>query len=187
MKLCFTCLFLAALIAPAWTQEKPPSGSQSMSHSLGLHTFPAKDQTAAQQQQDEMSCYNWARQNSGFDPVAATTAQAQAAPAQTTAPAAPSTKGAGAKGAAGGAATGAVVGAIAGDAGKGAAAGAAVGGIRGRRQAKLAEKQTEKQQQQQQQQQAQQQAQAKTQTQQNLDSFKKAFSACMEAKNYVVK
>ncbi len=41
--------------------------------------------------------------------------------------------------------------------------------------------------QQQQQLQAQRQARAKTDLQQKLDSFKKGFSACIEAKNYVVK
>lgn len=187
VKLGFISLVLAAVIAPSWTQEPPPSRSQSMSKSLGLHTFPAKDQTAAQQQKDEMTCYDWARQDSGYDPIGAATAQAQTTPAPSTAPPTPSTRGAGAKGAAGGAAAGAVVGAVAGDAGKGAAIGATAGGIRGRRQAKRAEKQVEKQAQQQQQQQAQQQAQAKTETQQKLEGFKKAFGICMEAKGYAVK
>ncbi len=102
VKLGFIPLILAVVIAPSWTQEPPPSRSQSMSKSLGLHTFPAKDQTVAQQQKDEMTCYDWARQDSGYDPIAAATAQAQTTPAQPTVPPTPSTKGAGAKGAAGG-------------------------------------------------------------------------------------
>jgi hypothetical protein len=171
----------------AGVQQPAAPASQTMSQSLGLHAFPAKGQTAAQQQQDEMACYNWAKQDSGFDPIAASAAQIQAPAAQPAQQAAPSTRGAGAKGAAGGAAAGAVVGAIAGDAAEGAAAGAAVGGMRGRKAAKRAEKQAEAQAQQKQQQQAQQQTQAKAQTQQKLDSFKKGFSVCIEAKGYAIK
>ncbi len=188
MRVIFICVILAIVtVILAGAQQPAAPASQSMSQSLGLHTFPAKNQTAAQQQQDEMACYNWAKQDSGFDPIAASTAQLQTPPPQSTTQAAPSTKGAGAKGAAAGAAGGAVVGAIAGDAGKGAAAGAAVGGMRGRKAARRAEKQAEAQAEQKQQQQAQQQAQAKAQTQQKFDSFKKGFSVCMEAKGYVVK
>lgn len=179
-------LFLST-IQVAGAQESAPTTPQSMSNSLGLHAFPAKNQTRELQQQDEMGCYNWAKQDSSFDPVAAFTAQQQAPQAQTVFPAKPQTQGAGVKGAAGGAATGAVVGAIAGDAGKGAAVGAAAGTVGGRARARRAEKQAHLQAQQQQQQQAQQQAQAKAQTQQKLDSFKKGYSACMEAKGYVVK
>jgi OmpA family protein len=178
---------LIVAVAP-WIQAQQSTSvlPTSMSSSLGLHTFPAKDQTAAQQQQDEMACYSWAKQDSGFDPLAAVTAQQSPSP---TAPAAsaPQTRGAGVQGAAGGAARGAVVGAIAGDAGKGAEVGAAAGAVGGRVRARRAEKAYEKKAQQQQQQQAQQQAQAKTQTQQKFDGFKKGFGACMEAKGYVVK
>jgi hypothetical protein len=70
--------------------------------------------------------------------------------------------------AAGGGAKGAALGAAA-----GGPPGAVVGAIRGRRQQKRAE----------------QQAQKKTQTEQQkaLDSFRKAFSACMDARQYSVK
>lgn len=76
-------------------------------------------------------------------------------------------------GAAGGAAAGAAIGAVAGDAGQGAAAGA----IHGRRQQKKAKKQE--------QQQAQQQQAAAQNT--NLDTFKRAMSACLDARGYSVK
>jgi hypothetical protein len=187
MKPASICVLLALTLVVAGAQQSAPATPPSMSSSLGLHAFPAKSQTPEQQQQDETGCYNWAKQDSGFDPIAAFTAQQQAAPPQPATPAKPQTQGAGAKGAAGGAATGAVVGAIAGDAGKGAAVGAAAGAVGGRARARRAEKQAQVQTQQQQQQQAQQQTQAKAQTQQNLDSFKKGYSACMEAKGYVVK
>jgi hypothetical protein len=187
MKQVLICALILAAVSFTQGQQPSPATPQSMSNSLGLHAFPAKEQTPAQQQQDEMACYNWAKQDSGFDPVAAFTAQQSTAPATTAAPKAPQTQGAGVKGAAGGAATGAAVGAIAGDAGKGAATGAAAGAIVSRRRAQRAEKQAAQQAQQQQQQQAQQQAQTKAQSQQKLDGFKKGFSACMEGKGYVVK
>ncbi len=188
MRRVFICLLLMGIVPVLWAQQPAPAApTTSMSTSLGLHTFPAKNQTAGQQQQDEMGCYNWAKQDSGYDPIAAATAQQQASSPPPAQPATPQTRGAGVKGAAGGAATGAVVGAIAGDAGKGAEAGAAAGAMTGRARARRTQAQAQKQAQQQQQQQAQQQAQAKAQSQQKLDGFKKGFSACMEAKGYVVK
>lgn len=186
MRICgFCALFLVVATCMCAQQPAAPTPQKSISSYLGLHTFPAKDQPSAQQSQDETACYSWAKQDSGFDPVAALTAQ----PSSTPPPAAqaPSTRGAGAMGAASGAARGAVVGAIAGDAGKGAEIGAVTGAVGGRMRGRRAEKAAEKKAQQQQQQQAQQQAQSKAQSQQRLDSFKRAFGACMEAKGYVVK
>jgi hypothetical protein len=78
--------------------------------------YPAKGQTAQQQQADSDSCVNWAKQQSGYDPAVDTA------------------KGAGVGllvGAVAGAAAGAAIGAAAGNAGKGAAIGAAVGGVGG--------------------------------------------------------
>jgi len=187
MKQFLVCLLFVVFVPAAMAQQPTPVATQqSISSSLGVHAFPAKNQAAAQQQQDEMACYGWAKQDSGFDPLAAATAQQ---PSNPTPPAAPpqQAQGAGAKGAARGAAKGAVVGAVAGDAGKGAAVGAAAGGVGGRMKAKRSQEQAQKQAQQQQQQQAQQQEQAKAQTQQKLDGFKRGFGACMEAKGYVVK
>lgn len=181
-----TLILLAASVAIA-QQPAPAAPSMSISSYLGLHAFPAKNQAATQQQQEEVACYSWAKQDSGYDPLAAMAAQQSSTPVKTTPPPTPQTQGAGVKGAAGGAAAGAVVGAVAGDAGKGAAVGATAGAIHGRRMARRAEKQTQQKAQLQQQQQAQQQAQAKAQAQQKLDGFKKGYSACMEAKGYVVK
>ena len=36
---------------------------------MGLYIFPAKNQTAEQQQKDESYCYEWAIKNSGIDPL----------------------------------------------------------------------------------------------------------------------
>ena len=163
--------------AVALAQQGPPrqlagvsaANQQSLSSSLGLHAFPAKDQTPQQQQSDEAACYSWAKQDSGFDPIAA---GSNAVASGYSAPPA----GLGIRGAAAGAAGGAAIGAITGDAGKGAAIGATAGGIRGRIAQRRAEAQVE------------QQAEAKSQTQKaGLENFKRAFSACMEGKGYSVK
>lgn len=69
-------------------------------------------------------------------------------------------------GAARGAAGGAIIGGIAGNAGAGAGAGAVVGAVRGRRASA---------------------AQAQAQHAQHLDTLRRAFSACMDAKGYSVK
>jgi hypothetical protein len=76
-----------------------------------------------------------------------------------------------------GAAGGGAIGAIAGDAGKGAAIGALVGGVRGRRSKIVGDEM---------QQQANNQAAAEK-SEEFLNDYKKAFSACMEGKGYTVK
>ena len=134
---------------------------------IGLFVNPKNNQTAEQQAQDENTCYSTAQQQTGIDPTAPAGPPPEAAKKQ----------GGGAKGAAGGAAGGAAIGAIAGDAGTGAAIGATAGAVRGRRQQKKANEQAE--------QQAAQQAQA--QQQQKQDTFRRAFSSCMDAKGYSVK
>lgn len=81
-----------------------------------LAPYPAKGQTAEQQQRDDAECQAWARQTTGYDPGTSTA------------------KGAGIGalvGALGGAAAGAAIGAATGSAGTGAAIGAAAGGIGG--------------------------------------------------------
>jgi hypothetical protein len=75
--------------------------------------YPAQGQSQEQQQMDEFECYNGAKQQSGFDPMAAP----QAA---TPLPQQQGSGGGALGGAAPGAAIGAVGGAIAGNADKGA-------------------------------------------------------------------
>jgi len=143
--------------------------AQSMSNSLGIYVFPANNQDQATQDADEMACYKWAINQTGYDPL--NPPVVQAAEVDT------STDGSAVKGAAVGAAGGAAVGAIAGDAGKGAAIGATVGGVRGVRGKKLKEGR---------QQQANEQAAAATSADLAND-YNKAFSVCMEGKGYTVK
>ncbi len=89
-----------------------------------VYIYPEKGQSQEQQQKDEYECYNWGKQQTGFDPMARPTA---------TSPPPEQTSHGALGGAARGAAVGAVGGAIAGDAGKGAAVGAAAGGMVGGR------------------------------------------------------
>lgn len=173
----YASLFIVALfIAPA-------AHAASLSSTMDVYVFPKDGQDASQQSQDEASCYDWAQTNTGNDPFDLQKEQqaaAQQADAQTQA-AAQSTQGAGARGALGGAAAGAVIGEIADDdAGKGAAWGAAIGAVHNRRKHRReATEQTA-----QAEQQYQQTAQA---TGEEIENFKKAFSVCLEAKNYMVK
>jgi hypothetical protein len=88
-----------------------------------LMVFPNEDQSKEQQQEDEFTCYNWAKGETGFDPMAVPTAT-EAPPQQE------AQKGGVGRGAVRGAAVGQIVGGDSDSTWKGAAAGAAVGGMR---------------------------------------------------------
>lgn len=157
--------------------------SQAAAQSLII--YPAKGQSAAQQQKDEGECQTWAKNNTGIDPLALANQASQPAPVAAQAP--PPPGGQRVRGAARGAAGGAVVGAIAGDAGKGAAIGAAAGTVAGGARKRQQEEQVAASNQQAQAQ-AQQQAQSqKANTQSQLATFNKAYSACLEGRGYSVK
>ena len=154
LSLVVALLFVSQVNAQNTTQQTTPT--KGFGQSLGLYVFPAKNQDKKTQDADEASCYKWAQQQTGFDPINPTKVTAQKA---STAP-----NGSMVVGAAGGSAAGAAIGAV-------------VGGLRGIR-ARAARNQAEQQQ----------NNQAATgQEKAMLDSFKKAFSACMEAKGYTVK
>jgi len=163
---------------PALSQA--PSGQKTLAATMNVYVFPTQGQTAEQQSQDEAACYQWAVQNTGSDPFdLAKQSQTQAQQTeQAKQQAAQTGKGAGARGAVGGAAAGALIGEIVSDdPGKGAAYGAAAGVIAGRRRGRAAQQQAvasaEKQGQ-----------QAQAATAEQLGNFKKAFSVCLEAKDY---
>jgi hypothetical protein len=159
-----------------------PSGTKTLAATLKVYSFPGAGQTPEKQSIDESDCYKWAVQETGNDPfhIANEAALAQQQAAQQQQQAQQSTSGAAVKGAAGGAAGGAIIGAIAGNAGKGAAIGAGVGAIgnhaRAQSKAQKAGRQAAQQS----------QATAKTSAAQ-INEFKKAFSACLEAKSYTVR
>jgi len=135
--------------------------------------YPNKGQSQKQQDKDKYECYGWAKQQTGFDPMAQPTATAPPPPQG--APVGGVVRGAG-RGALGGLA----IGAIAGDAGKGAAIGAAsgalIGGMR-RRDQVMRQNQA-------QQQWANQQA---ANYEHNRSNYNRAFSSCMEGRGYTVK
>jgi Glycine-zipper domain len=182
-------VLLPILAAAQNTQPATQGPAWSPAKSIGLYAYPKNKQSADQQLKDESDCYGSARQNTGIDPQApaptAPNAQQQQAQQQQAAQQAGSGVGKGgtAKGAGGGATGGAAIGAIAGDAGKGAAIGATVGAVGGRRKQKKAEAEA-KQEAAQQTAQQQQQAQTASQSQhrEELATFKRAFSACMDAR-----
>lgn len=127
--------------------------------------YPAKGQSTQQQQADDGECNVWARNTTGIDPAAVAAAPAPSGPAT----------GGGERvgGAARGALGGLAIGAIAGDAGKGAAIGAVAGTMVGGSRAR--------------QNQRNQQASAQAQKQGAIDTFYRAYAACMEARGYTIK
>lgn len=118
--------------------------------------YPAKGQNAEKQNKDKGECLAWAKKSTGIDPAALA-----AAP-----PPPQSSVGGGerVKGAVGGAA----IGAIAGDTGTGAAVGVVAGGRQARKN-KAAKEQ-----------------QGQAQTQSALDTYNRAYGACMSGRGYTV-
>jgi len=153
-------VFMAVLVAgTSWGQD--------------FYIYPDKGQSKDQMEKDKYECYQWAKSQTGFDPMEQPKATAPP-PEQEAA------KGGVVSGAARGALVGVAVGAIAGDAGKGAAIGAASGGLIGgmrRRDQVRSEEQAQEQW-------AQQQA---AQYQQRRNEYNRAYSACLEGKGYTVK
>jgi hypothetical protein len=185
-----TLILATGLSGMAYGQQK------SLASTMDVFVFPESGQEAAQQSQDEAGCYNWATQQTGNDPfdlqkeaekIEASGDQAQAQADASKQQAQGAGAGAGAQGAVGGAAAGALVGAIAGDAGKGAAIGAGVGLVSGRRRGRQAQSQATQQAEAQGDKAEQQTQQAMAVTDEQLLNFKKAFSVCLEAKDYLVK
>lgn len=123
--------------------------------------YPAKGQSAQQQQKDDGACYSWAKTNTGVDPAAVA-----AAPPPPSGPAVGG--GERARGAVRGAAVGGIV-----DGGDGARTGAAVGVVAGGARARQNQK-------------GQQQA-AQAQSQGSIDTFNRGYAACMEGRGYTIK
>lgn len=163
-------LAAAPLLAQQPAAPAAPTGAVPKPASLGLFVYAQKNQDAAQQDKDEVECYRWAQGQTGIDPMATPP------PATAAAPAGPD--GSAVRGAAKGAAAGALIGeAHDGDASDGAGKGAAVGAVRGKRKSKRQAAQAEKA--------TEQKAQA--QSTQSADTFKKAWSACLDGRGYSTK
>ena len=164
MKLFLIFPVLVMALGQAWGQE--------------LIIYPAKGQSTQQMEQDKFSCYSWAKQETGFDPM-----QAQAPIQSVPSPPAGASPGSVVRGGARGAALGAAVGGIAGGwsgAGKGAAIGGLTGGVFGGMRSRAYNQQAA---------QAQQQyaAQQSAQYRQKKDTYNRAYSVCLEARGYMVK
>lgn len=181
MKISTALLVLIALAPAAHAQSTQPG--QSLAATLEVYVFPKDGQEAAKQSKDEAECYDWARNNTGVDPfqLQKETEQKQQQAAAQAQAAQQSTRGAGARGAVRGAAAGALIGEIANDdASEGAAWGAALGAVHGRRSARRYQVQAE--------QQAEQTIEEqKSYAKDEVEGFKKAFSVCLEAKEYMVR
>lgn len=183
----------SAQVQSAPTAAQAPAGpAWSPAQNIGMFAFPRNGQSADQQLKDESECYGMAKQRTGIDaqvpPPQGLSEEEKKAAQQQAANNAPKAQGGRARGAARGAAGGAAIGAIAGDAGKGAGAGAVAGTMKGgmtQRQANAQSKQ---------------QAAAQTaaaqkkaeeemlrEHQEGMDTFQRAFAACMDARNYSVK
>jgi len=133
-----------------------------------LMVFPNEGQDKAQQEQDEFTCYKWAKDETGFDPMATPTATAPP-------PKKKEKKGGFGRGAVRGAALGAIVDGS--DGAKTGAAAGAVGGTMRRQDQKREEEKAQKQWEQEQQQ----------IYQEKRSRYNRAYAACMEGKNYTVR
>lgn len=161
LSLLFGVLFSTNILA----QHK----QSSIASGLGLFVFPAEGQDSQTQGFEEYECYNWAKEQTGINPLNPPQVQAQQVDR--------SADGTAVVGAARGAAAGAAIGAIAGDAGRGAAIGAVAGGLRGRRAKVVGDEM----------QQRSNDRSAAMAEKEMMDSFKRAFSACLAGKGYTVK
>ena len=180
MKILFTTLAMCLLtMSAAWAAD----GGKTLASTMDVFVFPTEGQKSDVQSKDEAVCYEWATDHTGNDPFAlAKQEQANEEKAQADMQSAQQAgTGRGAGGAIKGAAAGALIGEIANDdASEGAAWGAAAGLVRGRRKAAAQKQQATTQ--------ASNQAEQRTEaTAEQLENFKKAFSVCLEAKDYMVK
>jgi hypothetical protein len=178
-------LITVTLLLPLALVAQNAPGGKSLASTLDVYVFPSKGQDSSQQSKDESTCYQWAVTNSGVDPFnlqkqaesdqEVTDAQMQAAQSTGT--------GRGAEGLVRGAMAGALIGGIANGrhgARHGAAWGAGLGLIAGRARGRSAQRQEEAS--------ASSAGAARSAaTAQELDNFKKAYSVCLESKNYMVK
>jgi hypothetical protein len=161
MKFGFTVTVVVALLAGLWLSA-PLRADELM-------IYPKNAQSAEQQEKDKFECYSWAKNESGFDPMAPP--MATEAPPQQQA-----SRGGVLRGAARGAALGAIIDDSSEGARTGAKAGAAIGGMR-RADQKRSEAKA-----QQQWEQEQQRIYAE-----KRDRYNRAYSVCLEAHDYLVK
>ena len=150
-----SCLLTLLMLGQAMAQE--------------LYIYPAKGQSAEQLDKDKYECYSWAKNDTGFDPMALPTTSSAPPKGQ---------KKSG--GAITGALGGAVLGGVLGDSGKSAKRGALAGGlIGGVRQSSQNTKTEQKQ--------ANWERQETANYANNRNNYNRAYSACLEGRGYTVK
>jgi hypothetical protein len=182
----------AVPVTPAPVAPAVPVPTFSAAQKIGMFVYPKNNQNHDQQLIDESGCYDTVAQQTGIDPEAGgpkapSSADVAAAEQQGAADAAQSSGGR-VRGAGKGALGGAAVGAISGNAGRGAAIGATVGTVRGGRKQRQANETSQAQgAQAAASQQHQAYAQNKAAYNKQIDTFKRGFSACMDARGYSVK
>ncbi len=157
--LCAVFLLIAVFVTgPALAQE--------------LIIFPAQGQSNEQMEQDKYTCYQWAKNETGFDPMEV--------PKASTPPPEQTAKGGGAvKGAAVGAGAGSLI-KSGGSRSKGAAYGALAGGLLGGARTQSQRRNDAQASQQWEQEQAREYAHKR-------NTYNRAFSACLESKGYTVR
>lgn len=177
----------AVPLAQATTSQPAPSPAQS----IDMFVFPRNNQSAEQQLKDENECFATAKERTGVDvtanPFEGLNEVEMIAAQQQAAAEAERARGGRARGGLRGAAGGAAIGAIAGSPGRGAASGAVAGTMSGGMAQRSANARA-------QQQSAAQVAATQRRMQEQLliahmqgvDAFQRAFSACMDARNYSV-
>jgi len=134
-----------------------------------LYIYPANGQSAEQQDKDKFECYNWAKNDTGFDPMAV--------PTTSSAPPSGQKKSGGAvRGALGGAVLGGVLGDSGKSAKRGAVAGGLIGGVRqSSKNTRTAQKRADWEQ------------QESANYANNRNNYNRAYSACLEGRGYTVK
>ena len=149
------CLLLMLVAGQATAQE--------------LYIYPAKGQSAEQQEKDKYECYSWAKNDTGFDPMALPTTSSAPPKSQ---------KKSG--GAVAGALGGAVLGGILGDSGKSAKRGAVAGGLIGGVRQSGKNTRTE-------QKRSDWERKESANYANNRNNYNRAYSACLEGRGYTVK
>ena len=156
-------LAVIGLLGPAWADGD-------------FVVYPAKGQSQDQTERDKFECYNWAKQETGFDPMKTPTASSPPPTREK------ETWGAG-KGALGGGLVGAGVGGIAGG-GKGALIGGALGAGGGAAVGGMNRSSQRKRQDQRQRDWEQREA---SKYRAGRNSYNRAYAACLEGRGYSVK
>lgn len=147
--------------------------------------YPAKGQSARQQDRDKYECHDWARAQTGYDPTQASPPAPTNAINTASAPSRSNQTQEQLGGMVKGAMSGAAIGELTNhDAGRGAAVGALGGAVLQRVKQQQAAQQQQQQRQAAQQQDAQRQAAARNE---QRATYERALSACMEGRGYTVK